>query len=92
MTQNSLSCCDSSNSSSGNIDDKGFCCSFCSCYEKLWDYRGVPEAKGYALCAIGRGVAVMGNIVLNAALRKFSNINSENALLTSFFLTVRFVW
>ena len=41
---------------------------YCKCCHTLWDYKGVPEAKGYALLAMGRGVAVMGNVVLNAAL------------------------
>jgi hypothetical protein len=27
----------------------------------MWQYEGVPEAKGYALLAMGRGVAVMSN-------------------------------
>ena len=32
-----------------------------NCCVKIWQYEGVPEAKGYALLAMGRGVAVMSN-------------------------------
>jgi len=32
-----------------------------NCCVKMWQYEGVPEAKGYALLAMGRGVAVMSN-------------------------------
>jgi len=34
----------------------------------MWQYGGIPEAKGYALVAMGRGVGVMSNVVVNAAL------------------------
>lgn len=32
-----------------------------NCCVKMWQYENVPEAKGYALLAMGRGVAVMSN-------------------------------
>ena len=31
------------------------------CCRRAWDYGGVPEARGYALLAMGRGMAVMSN-------------------------------
>mmetsp|Transcript_20149 Transcript_20149/g.43767 ORF Transcript_20149/g.43767 Transcript_20149/m.43767 type:complete len:548 (-) Transcript_20149:358-2001(-) len=39
-----------------------------NCCATMWHYGGIPEAKGYALLAMGRGAAVMSNIVVNAAL------------------------
>lgn len=39
-----------------------------SCCRKMWHYGGIPEAKGYALLAMGRGATVMANLVVNAAL------------------------
>jgi len=38
------------------------------CCSEMWHYDGILEAKGYALLAMGRGVAVMSNVVVNAAL------------------------
>jgi hypothetical protein len=32
-----------------------------NCCVKMWQYENVPEARGYALLAMGRGVAVMSN-------------------------------
>ena len=32
-----------------------------NCCVKMWQYEGLPEAKGYAILACGRGVAVMSN-------------------------------
>jgi hypothetical protein len=32
-----------------------------NCCVKMWQYENIPEAKGYALLAMGRGVAVMSN-------------------------------
>jgi len=39
-----------------------------NCCSSMWRYGGIAEAKGYALIAMGRGVAVMSNVVVNAAL------------------------
>eukprot|EP00986_Skeletonema_menzelii_P007700 scaffold3039_cov121-Skeletonema_menzelii.AAC.3 len=43
-----------------------------SCCKRLWDYQDTPEAKGYALLAMGRGVSVMANVVFNAALLEWA--------------------
>ena len=43
------------------------------CCTKIWQYGGIPEAKGYALLAMGRGVAAMSNIVVNAALLELAS-------------------
>mmetsp|Transcript_38950 Transcript_38950/g.81864 ORF Transcript_38950/g.81864 Transcript_38950/m.81864 type:complete len:552 (-) Transcript_38950:197-1852(-) len=51
---------------SGGGRSGGCCC-------RMWDYQGVPEAKGYALLAMGRGVAVMSNLVVNAALLELAS-------------------
>lgn len=39
----------------------------------IWRYGGISEAKGYALLAMGRGAAVMSNIVVNAALLELAS-------------------
>ena len=44
-----------SSASSPSSDEGGNCCS------RRWEYGGIPEAKGYALLAMGRGAAVMSN-------------------------------
>ncbi|KAL9180485.1 hypothetical protein ACHAXT_010938 [Thalassiosira profunda] len=49
----------------------GGCC--CPCCVPLWQYGGIPEARGYALLAMGRGVAVMSNVVVNAALLELAS-------------------
>src|SRR5210317_1183851 len=41
--------------SSPSSEEGGNCCS------RRWEYGGIPEAKGYALLAMGRGAAVMSN-------------------------------
>jgi len=41
---------------------------------RMWEYGGSPEAKGYALLAMGRGAAVMSGIVVNAALLELATI------------------
>lgn len=37
------------------------CCNDECCCIKMWNYDGILEARGYALLAMGRGVAVMSN-------------------------------
>ncbi|KAK1733261.1 autophagy-related protein 22 [Skeletonema marinoi] len=63
------------NSKTSNIADKKEAAQLSSkdmpplnCCKRLWDYQDTPEAKGYALLSMGRGVAVMANVVFNAAL------------------------
>ena len=42
-----------------------------NCCKRLWDYQDTPEAKGYALLSMGRGVAGSdGQSCLLAALGK----------------------
>ncbi|EJK77991.1 hypothetical protein THAOC_00136, partial [Thalassiosira oceanica] len=41
----------------GNPPPPGGGCSGAGCCRSAWDYGGVPEARGYALLAMGRGVA-----------------------------------
>ena len=38
------------------------------CCVALWHYEDLREARGYALLAMGRGVCVMGNVVVSVAL------------------------
>lgn len=49
-------------SSSPPPSSRRFCCG------ALWHYEDLREARGYALLAMGRGVAVMGNVVVSVAL------------------------
>lgn len=45
-----------------------------NCCWALWDYDGICEARGYALLALGRGVAVMSNGAFLAEIMASSSI------------------